>query len=83
MDPEGLLKDIIEEVDKFKHAHETVMTSLQNLADKFDLNWTCSEVYGTLAGGTAIGVIAGAIPGASPIANLGVKSAYYSARAGN
>ena len=47
------------------------------------MNWTCSEVYGILAGGTLAGLGASLIPGASPIANLGVKSAYYSARAAN
>ena len=31
LDPEGLLADIIKEVDKFKHVHETVMTEIQQV----------------------------------------------------
>ena len=53
------------------------------MADDFNIDWTCDKYYGTLAGGTLVGMAASLIPGASPITNLGVKSAYHSARAFN
>ena len=35
LDPEGLLADIIKEVDNFKHVHETVMTEIQQVHNNF------------------------------------------------
>ena len=44
LDPEGLFKDIIEEVDKFKHVHHKVMTEIQKVSCAISRNF-CKKTH--------------------------------------
>jgi hypothetical protein len=53
------------------------------IVDAIDRKFTCDDVFKALGTTTAVALFASFFPGASSVANVGTKSAYYGVRAAN
>ena len=80
---EGDLKSFVEGVQTFNSGIRSIADALKRIIDPIDLKITCEAVYTTIASGTVAAGVLGLVPGASSVASLGSKGAYYTVKTGN
>jgi hypothetical protein len=80
---EGELKDVADGLKSFAEGVKTVADELKAITNAFDWNISCEAIYSTLASGSAAAFVLSIIPGASGVANIGGRSAYYTVKAGS
>jgi len=80
---EGELKDIADGLKSFTAGVKSVADSLNDIIKHFDWNISCEAVYSTFASGLVTASVLSLIPGASGVANIGGRGAYYTVKAGS
>lgn len=83
IDPDGVAKEVVESIEDFRTKIDPFQTEVKKLLKAIDKHFTCERVYETLGTGATVTLIASFFPGASSVASVGARSAYYGVRAGN
>jgi len=80
---EGDLKDVVDGLQSFAEGVKTVADAVKEVIRHLDFNVTCEAIYTALASGSVAAFVTSIIPGASSVANIGGRGAYYTVKAGS
>ncbi len=83
IEPEGVIEEAIQAGKVFYSAVKPITLTLTRMIDTIDRKFDCPEVYTALGTGAAITLFTSFFPGASSVASIGTRSAYYGVRAAN
>jgi hypothetical protein len=82
-EPEGIIEDAVIAGKDFYNAVKPVTLTLSSLISAIDKQFGCDEVYAALTTGAAVTLFSSFFPGASSVASISARGAYYGVRAAN